>query len=201
MHRIQATLVVLGSAVLLGGVSAVALAQSGGDTDQASDPVGPALTGLQRAAQPTDKLPPDVASFVSEFNPEADSATARKSITRDGKSVYLVEAGESVCAPMTIVGGPTTVSCETLDMITAGGNRPTLLGGADKVLLMNVVPDDVRSVTVTFQSGDPLVSPVENNVYLVEVDLKRAPISLSYETGSGRVEYPVELPTVPLTAK
>jgi hypothetical protein len=62
---------------------------------------------------------------------------------------------------------------------------------------MNVVPDEVHTVTGRSASGETVTIAVENNVYQLEVDPRNGPVTVSYDAAGGPIEWLVEFPPLP----
>lgn len=154
------------------------------------------LSALDAPARSSDVMPPALAQFVKAMAADASLPDARLASRKPDRAVYLVPNGDSVCFPVHYQGGQSTLQCERLARIQAGGGRPTITGGPLSAVLMNVVPDEVRTVTARSASGKVVTAEVENNVYQVEVDPREGPVTLSYDTAGGPVTWLVEFPTV-----
>jgi hypothetical protein len=164
-------------------------------------PVTPQTTlrALNTPAQASDAMPPALAQFVAAMKGDADLAGARLASVRADRAVYLVpnRNRDSVCFPVHYQSGQSTLQCETLARIQAGGGRPTITGGPLGAVLMNVVPDEVHTATARSASGETVTTAVENNVYQLEVDPRKGPVTVSYDTAGGPIEWLVEFPSLP----
>jgi hypothetical protein len=157
------------------------------------------LRALNTPAKASDVMPPALAEFVAARQADADLAGARQASVRADRAVYLVpnRNRDSVCFPVHYQSGESTLQCETVARIQAGGGRPTITGGPLGAVLMNVVPDEVHTVTARSASGETVTTAVENNVYQLEVDPRKGPVTVSYDTAGGPIEWLVEFPSLP----
>jgi hypothetical protein len=119
---------------------------------------------LRRAASAADRLPDDALKVSAQFG--SIPAAARKARTTPRGSLYVVPgADERVC----LLDGNGAGGCNRLDangdvrMVTTLDHFPGLEQG--EVEIRGIVPDGVRSVTVTLRDSGDRTLDVVNNVY------------------------------------
>lgn len=193
--RQQLVSVVLASTVGVAIVVGIAQAEDRGTASPVPQTdLPPELDALTTPATPRDDLPSGTTALLRRYRPTAQVAGARQATSRDGRTIFLVPDGDSVCMPVSYDTGESTLTCELTEQIAAGGNRPTLAGGFNGIVLSNIVPNGVTQVSVAFTHRGPLSTTVQNNVYSVEVDPQEGPVSVSYDTPAVKVDFPVGIP-------
>lgn len=188
---------------LVAGVAAVpglAIGESNADRAPVQGAVdAPVVSALTKLPIATDALPALAASEVTTLG--VKGVTVERSVRAlvDGdESLYLTPAAGGVCLSLVGPGGATVNCVSNDDLAERAGFPSAVFSGCatdqfgqspdcEEVLLYNVVPDGVRSVSVDVKSGKAPSVAVENNAYLVRVPLSQQPSEIRLVGDHGTV--------------
>lgn len=190
-------------ALIVGGISVGAIAQSGEEPGPVPGPE-PAVQSASQAGdlgifkQPrsaADELPARVRGAVETSrtlgaNPDLSVRLGEAA----GRVLYALPARDSVCLVLTHPDGP-SMSCQETDAIVSGTNGPALSLIYDEATFYAAVPDGVESVTLHLASGKTVNVPVQNGGYIVQVNVNEKPQTVSYDGPNGTVTQPASAPS------
>lgn len=190
---LAATVAVIAAA----SVSVAAVAQSGEQPKvSVQEPVPAADQGLaatvsilDRPHTPSDELPQDIADGYSQRQPFGiNGRLARKAFSTESLDVFVAPADRHACIITTPRDGTSFTACQTVDSIENGTNRPATSVEYERVTILGIVPDGVKTISVHFANGEQAEHPVDGNVYLVQSTVSNQATSVTYDGPNGRIQ-------------
>ncbi|HEX2087148.1 MAG TPA: hypothetical protein VHF89_15815 [Solirubrobacteraceae bacterium] len=130
---------------------------------------------FRAAAGETDALSPTAKSALQRMARDHQGANldlSRRIATSARWSAWVVPANDALCWTLVEERRGASAGCTPIVQAAAGEAYMLSYGGFGlrdgRVLVSGLMPDGVRSVTVTDRSGTSVSAPVERNAYVVE---------------------------------